>query len=123
MVKTLIALLVLSCSVQALAQLARDPTQPPAAYSADSELSAPDAGEAEVQRPVLHSIIRRHGAKPLAVINGETLGIGGRIGDWVVVRIGESEVVLKGSAERQTLTLSPDVEKRPVKAAVARELR
>jgi MSHA biogenesis protein MshK len=99
----------------------RDPTQPPAGFSNDFGQSTATLEDADALKPVLSTIIRRHGAKPVAVINGETVRLGGKIGDWVLVRIDESEVVLKGQDGRETLTLSPDVEKMPVKAVAGKK--
>lgn len=110
MAKTLTALLACSFALTVQAQALRDPTQPPPAFLDDSARSTADALAGE--RPALTTIVRRHGAKPLAVINGEMVRQGGKIGDWVVVRISESEVVLRGENGRELLTLSPDVDKR-----------
>lgn len=121
MAKTLIVLLLAIANV-AWAQAMRDPTQPPGAYSAAAGTLADDES-LPPETPVLNTIIRRHGAKPIAVINGETVALGGKVGDWRLVRIGESEAVLRGADGKETLTLSPGVDKRPVRAASGRATR
>lgn len=62
--------------------------------------------------PVLQSIRRANG-RYTAVINGETVKVGSTIGDARVVKISDTEVVLKTADSLQTLKLFPDVEKRP----------
>lgn len=121
MAKTLIAFL-LALAQTAWAQAMRDPTQPPGAYMAGAGTAAANESSA-TESPVLNTIIRRHGAKPIAVINGETVALGGKVGDWRLVRIGESEAVLRGTDGKETLTLSPGVDKRPVRAASGRATR
>lgn len=121
MAKTLIVLL-LAVANAAWAQAMRDPTQPPGAYSAAAGTLADDEN-LPPETPVLNTIIRRHGAKPIAVINGETVALGGKVGDWRLVRIGESEAVLRGTDGKETLTLSPGVDKRPVRATSGRATR
>ncbi len=44
----------------------------------------------------------------VAVINGETVTLGGRVADAEVVRIDESEVVVRGAEGERTLRLLPD---------------
>ena len=84
----------------------RDPTRPPAA------LYAPDDW-AEVQTgPVLQSVRISQG-RYTAVISGETVRVGSMYGEARVIRIRETEVVLKTGDSLQTLKLFPDVEKRP----------
>lgn len=84
----------------------RDPMRPPAAlYAADGGAEA-DTG------PVLQSIRVSQG-RHVAVISGETVRVGSHYGEARVVKIRESEVVLKTGNSLQTLKLFPDVEKRP----------
>ncbi len=49
-----------------------------------------------------------------AVIGGQTVRLGGRYGDARVIKITDSEVVLRTSAGTETLRLYPDVDIRPV---------
>lgn len=103
--------LLVACSL-ALAQatraadVLRDPTRPPAALYATDEPAMTRTG------PVLQSIRRANG-RYTAVVNGETVKVGSRIGDARVVKISDTEVVLKTAEDLQTLKLFPDVEKRP----------
>lgn len=123
MAKTLISLLALfTMQSPLLAQVMRDPTQPPPAYTAGYSGPAEEAASTPAER-TLQSIIRRHGAKPLAMINGQALPVGGKVDDWTVVRIGESQVELKGPGGRETLMLSPAVDKQPVLPATVRRQR
>lgn len=48
-----------------------------------------------------------------AIISGEHVMLGQKIGDLRLVRVGETEVVLLEGGERKTLKLFPGVEKRP----------
>lgn len=84
----------------------RDPTRPPAALYAGDGGTEADAG------PVLQSVRVSQG-RPVAVISGETVRVGSTYGEARVVKIRESEVVLKTGNSLQTLKLFPDVEKRP----------
>ncbi|MEW6132884.1 MAG: MSHA biogenesis protein MshK [Pseudomonadota bacterium] len=104
-------LLLVACSLPPAsaaygAEVLRDPTRPPAALHAGGEPVMIPAG------PVLQSIRRANG-RYTAVINGETVKVGSTIGDARVVKISDTEVVLKTADSLQTLKLFPDVEKRP----------
>ena len=96
-----------------------DPTRPPTSMDvAPVDGVAQDAGPAGLQ-----TIIRRKGAKPLAVINGETVALGGKVGEQRVVKITETEVVLDGPAGREVLSMTPGVEKKLVVKKVPRQKR
>lgn len=84
----------------------RDPTRPPAA------LYAPEGGAEIETGPALQSVRISQG-RYTAVISGETVRVGSKIGEARVVGIRETEVVLKSGNGLQTLKLFPDVEKRP----------
>ena len=84
-----------------------DPTRPPASVAlagaaSDGEPAAPAA-------PQLQSILvsREAGGRRVAVINGETVKQGMKVGDAVVERVGETEVVLRRGKARETLKLFP----------------
>ena len=90
-----------------LAQLA-DPTRPPAqAVTAAGAPATPAAASG------LQSIILSRGQqRPAALINGEVVQLGGMVGESRLVQINEDHVVLLGaSGERETLRLTPAVEK------------
>lgn len=90
-------------------QALRDPTRPPG--SAESGPGEADSG--------LQSIVRRQGEKPRALINGELVSLGGKVGGvdgtQRLVAINEDSVVLlDASGHRETLQLTPGVNKTPV---------
>lgn len=91
----------------AQAQALVDPTRPPPSVEKPAPVAAP--GETAVTG--LQTIIRREGAKPAAVINGEYVVLGGRIGENRVIKIGEDSVTLKTPTGRETLKLIPGIEK------------
>ena len=79
-----------------------DPTAPPAAPAAEGVASP----------GISLTAIKRSGTQRLAVIGGQEIAVGGRYQDARVVRITESEVVLRRGAELTVLKLYPHVEKR-----------
>jgi MSHA biogenesis protein MshK len=96
----------LVCAHTAAAQEAlNDPTRPPAA-------PAEAAGQVAAG-PVLQSVLLPRGGRPLAVISGVQVPLGGRYGDATVTRITESAVELAGPEGRQVLRLTPDAAKQP----------
>jgi len=98
----------------ALAQLP-DPTRPPAQLMA-RETGGVAAGPVESGMQTV--IVRRRG-KSGAVINGQYVEVGSKVGDKRVIRISESEVVLNGAGGREVIRLIPSIEKTPVvKSAV-----
>lgn len=83
-----------------------DPTRPAIEPSvASAEESAPPV------KTGLQSILRRKGARPAAIINGQVVELGAKVGDARLLQINESEVVLQGPAGREELRLTPAVEK------------
>ncbi|MBT9612128.1 MAG: MSHA biogenesis protein MshK [Burkholderiales bacterium] len=96
-------LLVLSGAVQAENLL--DPTRPPASVDAAAPTTAPSG-------PALQAI-RTLDGKRMAIISGQAVKVGGKVGDAIVTRIDEDRVVLRGAEGVQTLKLFPDVEKSP----------
>lgn len=107
-------LALLAAMTVAHAQELADPTRPPA-VAANPAGTATAPGAAAVASG-LQSIIRRDGAKPAALINGEYVTLGGRVGDARVVKIGEDAVTLKGPMGREILKLMPGVDRTPVVA-------
>ena len=89
------------------ADILQDPTRPPA------ELSAPqgNTGAPVTSGPQLQSVlISAH--QRSAIISGQRVKVGEKLGDARVVMISENEVILKGGSGLQTLKLFPDVGKR-----------
>jgi MSHA biogenesis protein MshK len=95
-----------------------DPTQPPAALIAAG--NGNDEGMA-VQQPVLQSVMISP-ARRVAIISGQTVALGGLYQGARLVRISETEVVLRSGNETQMLKLFPELEKQPVSAAGAKRL-
>jgi hypothetical protein len=88
----------------AQAQSLSDPTQPPAALAGPGGDATPSPTV-----PQLQSILvsREAGGRRVAVINGEMVRQGTKIGDAVVARVGENEVVLRRGRRLETLKLFP----------------
>lgn len=95
----------LTCAAEAL----QDPTRPPAA------LSMPQGSAAALapSGPQLQSVQISAGRRS-AIISGQRVRLGDKVGDARVVRINENEVVLKGGSGLQTLQLFPNVDKRVI---------
>lgn len=106
-------LALLAAMTVAQAQGLADPTRPPAALEKPGPAAGDAAGEAAPPAG-LQSIIRSDCGKPAAIVNGEYVVLGGRIGEARLVKIGEDFVTLKGPAGRETLKLMPGVEKKLV---------
>ena len=79
-----------------------DPTRPPNAI--------PEASGATAGEPRLQSVLIAPGRR-VAVIDGQPVSVGDKIGDSTVVRIAVGEVTLRQGAETRTLKLLPDAEK------------
>ncbi len=97
-------LLSLVLPAYALAEDLPDPTRPPAAIMAPS---VPGTVEDESSTGLQSIIISRH--RRAAIIDGETVELGGKHGDARLIEVTESSVVLKGAQGRQVLTLFPGV--------------
>ena len=110
--KRLVPMLLAAAAGAVAAQSLPDPTRPPgAAHGAPG--GAVQGGNS------LQTIIIPARGKALAIINGERVQVGGRVGEAQVVRITEAEVVLKGPEGMRTLRMTPDVEKKPAASATA----
>jgi MSHA biogenesis protein MshK len=91
-----------------LAQSGNDPTRPPVGFDTGvAEGDAADGGGGITLQSVMISPTGR-----AAIINGVMVRQGEKYGDAVLVRVTESEVVLKSGSESQVLKLYPGVEKR-----------
>lgn len=90
-----------------VAQGVADPTRPPLTVT----LPAADATAAPPVATGLQTILRRKGARPAVIINGQYVELGGKVGDARLVQINESEVILQGPGAREELRLTPAVEK------------
>ena len=101
----------------ARAQIANDPTRPPTgSYTAGEAEVAGDAGGGLVLQSVMISPTRKS-----AIINGEMVLLGAKYGDAVLVKLTESEAVLKSGSETQVLKLYPGVEKREIRPVAKKD--
>ena len=96
-----------------------DPTQPPAAVM-EQEVGG---GLAIPVESGVQTVILRPRGKSTAVINGQHVEVGGMLGDKRVLRISESEVVLKGEGGREVIKVTPAIEKVPARKAAAAKRR
>jgi MSHA biogenesis protein MshK len=87
----------------AMAQVLKDPTRPP-----DGVLQAAP-GEAGAAATSLLQSVKISGSEKTAIIGGQTVKLGGKYGDARVVKITESEVVLRSATGTETLRMYPDV--------------
>ncbi len=108
-------LLGLMSAAVAAAQVLSDPTRPPGGQAESAE--AVGSGG-----PVLQSVMLSPSRK-IAVISGEMVALGGRYGSSKLIRLTESEAVLKNGADVMVLRLYPLVEKRAVSPAAAKSVK
>ena len=91
-----------------------DPTRPPAPITAPVPASGVEAAPAPAG---LQSIIISKNRRA-AIIDGETVELGGKHGDAKLIEVNEGGVVLRGAQGRQVMTLFPGVKMTPVKVPV-----
>lgn len=96
-------LAILSAPALAAVEILPDPTRPPASI----EGTAP----ATPSGPALQSVLVSPG-RTIAVISSQAVRVGDKFGDAYVVKITESEVLLRSGKHVQTLKLFPGPEKR-----------
>lgn len=97
----------------AQAQALSDPMRPPGpggAAQADAAGATPGATTAPAR---LQSVLLSKSRK-LAVIDGQTVFLGGDLGDAKLVRISETEVTLKRGEEFETLRMHEGVSKKMI---------
>lgn len=107
----LTATLLASLAPLAHAQALPDPTRPPG----NTEFSGGGYAASGLQ-----SIIRPDGQKPRALIHGEIVSLGGKVGgvdgsQRLVAINADSVVLLDADGNRETLTLTPGISKSPAK--------
>ena len=83
---------------------------------------APEVVDGHAESGVQTVVLRRAG-KSAAVINGQYVEVGGKLGDKRVLKIGESEIVLMGEAGREVLKVTPAIEKLPARKQAATRRR
>lgn len=86
-------------------QALMDPMRPPAFDAAGAA-----SGDAASSR--LKSTLLSNGRR-LAIIDGQTVPLGGRIGDATLVEITPTKVILRRGSETEALLLLPSAEKKP----------
>ena len=85
------------------AQIMNDPTSPPVGVHPADPDAKPESG------PVLQSVMIMPNTR-FAIIGGERVEVGGRYRDAQVVRITESEVVLRRADGTESLKMYPEIE-------------
>jgi MSHA biogenesis protein MshK len=100
----------LFAGADAAAQILTDPTRPSAGFAST------EAGDDAVAAPVLQSVMISSAART-AIIGGESVKLGGKYGDARVVKITETEVVLRTASGTETLKMYPAVIVKPVQPA------
>lgn len=113
------ALLLLLPLLASAAVASADPTRPPDAWLSQDGRTADAAGGGLR----LQSVLLPQRGKPLAIIGGQTVSLGGRVGDARLVRLSEREAVLEGPDGVTRLYLTPEVEKRMVVAPSGNKAR
>lgn len=107
--RMLLAALLLCATEMALAETLPDPTRPAI------DLGAGAGGQASAVAPVeaapqgLQSIIISPQYRA-AIINGETVRLGGKVGNSTLVEVRESSVVLQNAQGRRVMELFPKVD-------------
>lgn len=87
-----------------------DPTRPPAQVEPAPANAAANVAAAAL-RSGLQTVILREGHRPMAVINGVQVELGGKLGDATLIKLNEYEAVLQSPTGRETLRMIPGVEK------------
>jgi MSHA biogenesis protein MshK len=115
--RALLMLMGIAACAAAWGQGLSDPTRPPGSTNAAS----PAAGLEDLPSgPQLQSVLIAQGRR-VAVINGTTVALGGMVGDAKVMKISETEVVLKRGQETEVLKMYPGIEKQATKRRVSRQ--
>ena len=90
-----------------------DPTRPP---SPPSPAAGVPGGEKGGQIRRVQSVLIAPG-RSVAVVDGEMVRVGSRLGDAEVVKIDESGIVLRSSGRTETLKLLPDAKRAAPRAS------
>ncbi|MDO8294734.1 MAG: hypothetical protein Q7T29_17990 [Gallionella sp.] len=102
----ILVLIVALFSVAAAAEELPDPTRPPVSLTAP--VVAPVSGVPEIRPARLQSILISK-TRRAAIIDGESVELGGKYGDAKLIEVNEGSIVLRGAQGRQVMTLFPDV--------------
>ncbi len=104
--RLILRIFVLCFALPATAQsVLTDPTRPPLGMSGDANAVIGAGG------PVLQSVIIPKKGKPMAVIGGQQVLLGGMYGDSRLISLTEKEAVLEGPTGVERLGLTPGVGK------------
>ena len=90
-------------------KLVIDPTRPPVGLGAGAADAESDTAGGITLQSVMISP-----TQSAAIINGVLVKLGEKYGDAVLVRVAESEVVLRSGGAQQVLKIHPGVEKREI---------
>jgi hypothetical protein len=74
-----------------------------------------DEEAATVSGPVLDSVMLPKNGRPLAIISGQQVRLGEYYGESRLIRVTEHEVVFDGPAGIERLSLTPGIEKTPIR--------
>lgn len=81
-----------------------DPTRPTGTLPAGTPTAEGSEGGWRLQ-----SVLSPRGGRPTAIINGQVVRLGDKVGEARLVRLNEKEAVLKGPKGVERLALVPDV--------------
>jgi len=113
--QTLVGLVALGLVAAAQAQGLSDPTRPPPGLRGGAA-----RGTGESSGLVLQSVIISD-TRRSAIISGQHVVLGGRIGPARLIKVSEAAVVLLTGDSRRTLKLYPGVQKRAVAVGTSEE--
>jgi MSHA biogenesis protein MshK len=88
-----------------------DPMRPPAAAGETAPAASTGSEGMPATSNGLQTIILGRGRKPMAVINGIAVGLGDKVGEARLVKLSETQAVLQGPGGKETLYLTPGVER------------
>lgn len=91
-----------------MAQTTTDPTRPPDSIGTGNGDAIP-----ATSGPVLQSVMISEHSKT-AIISGQTVKLHQKFGEFRLVHISETEVILQNGKAQQVLKLFPDIQKKPV---------
>ncbi len=106
--RMLLCVSLLCASLDAAAELLPDPTRPSIDLNSSGAGSGVDVAPVEDVSHGLQSVIISPQYRA-AIINGETVSLGGKSGDSRLVEVRESSVVLQNAQGRRVLELFPKV--------------
>jgi len=88
-----------------------DPMRPPAGLGLAAETAVPGSNDSLVLQSVLTGSPGAAGRSAAAVISGQVVALGGRIGEMQLTRITETSVLLQGPQGSVSLAMNPAAQK------------